>query len=197
MAPAGGQFEDTYEFPPFREYTQTVLNDNGERIALLDDLGAVVDEVSYDDGPPWPVTPDGLGPSLELIDPGEDNDDPRNWHASVAPTCGQTETSCHTAGFENSVSQTGLPPWIENVQHGDPQPGIDPIVVTATVQGASTVDFTSTGRNSPGSIGRRPPPRDRKSISRALRIWTSRRSAASESAISTTPFFESTPGGRG
>ena len=42
--------------------------EHGERLSLLDATPAVVDEVPFDDGPPWPVTPDGLGPSLELID---------------------------------------------------------------------------------------------------------------------------------
>jgi hypothetical protein len=133
VALAGGRFEQTYDFPPFREYTDSGLNDNGERLVLLDDLFAIVDEVEFDDGPPWPVTPDGLGPSLELIDPGQGNNDPRNWHASIAP-------AGHTAGAQNSVFDTVLPPWIEDVQAtADPQPDLDPIVITATV----TPDVTS------------------------------------------------------
>ena len=135
VALAGGRFEQTYGFPPFREYTLSGINDNGERLALLDDLFAVVDEVDFDDGPPWPVTPDGLGPSLELIDPDQDNDDPRNWHASIAP-------AGHTAGAQNSVFATALPPWIEDVQStADPQPDLDPIVITATVLGATSVEL--------------------------------------------------------
>ena len=135
VALAGGQFFDTYGIVPLGEYTLTVADDNGERIALKNAASVVVDEVTYDDGPPWPVTPDGLGPSLELIDASLDNDDPRNWHASV-------HASEHTAGAANSVAQVGLPPWISNVQHNDPQPDIDPVLVTAEIQAATTVDFT-------------------------------------------------------
>jgi hypothetical protein len=130
LGPAGGQTEATYGVAPFRTYDAlTALDDNGERLALLDATLAVVDEVTYDDGPPWPVTPDGLGPSLELIDALEDNATPRNWHASTAP-------AGHTAGAANSVASVGLPPWIASVQHSPdpPQPDLDPIVVTATVQ---------------------------------------------------------------
>ena len=90
--------------------------------------GQVVDEVEYSDLPPWPVTPDGLGPSLEVVDPTEDNASPRNWRASVDP-------DGHTAGGTNSVAAAGLPPWISDVSHTvDVQPS-DPIVITATVQG--------------------------------------------------------------
>ena len=63
----------------------------------------------FDDGGQWPVTPDGLGPSLELIDPDQDNTTPRNWHASVADG--------GTPGTLNSVDAAGLPPWIDGVQH--------------------------------------------------------------------------------
>ena len=28
--------------------------------------------VDYDDAAPWPLTPDGDGPSLELLDPSQD-----------------------------------------------------------------------------------------------------------------------------
>ena len=128
VAPAGGGFFDTYGEDPYREWDPlSALDDSGERLALLDDTTptpVVVDEVAFDDSPPWPVTPDGLGPSLELIDFTLDNDTPRNWHASTA-------AAGHTAGDPNDVASTGYPPWIENVQHpADPQP-MDPLVVTA------------------------------------------------------------------
>ncbi|NIM02119.1 MAG: hypothetical protein GTN89_15315, partial [Acidobacteria bacterium] len=54
------------------EYTFQ-LDDNGERVALIDNLMAVQDEVFFDDAGQWPVTPDGLGPSLEVIVPTLDN----------------------------------------------------------------------------------------------------------------------------
>ena len=41
-----------------------------------------VDSVWYDDGAPWPATPDGGGQSLERIDDGAYGDDVINWQAS-------------------------------------------------------------------------------------------------------------------
>ncbi|WP_323786925.1 lamin tail domain-containing protein [Psychroserpens sp.] len=41
-----------------------------------------IDTVIYDDGSPWPTTPDGTGPSLELIDVSSDNTLAASWAAS-------------------------------------------------------------------------------------------------------------------
>ncbi len=110
------------------------LSNSGERIQLLDAAGRVVDIVEYRDVWPWPVTPDGLGPSLEVIDPREDNNTARNWRASV-------DLSGHTAGRPNSVRAQGLPAWIEEVTHTvSPAPGA-PFRVTARILDAAFVDF--------------------------------------------------------
>ena len=45
---------------------------------------AMIDSVKYTDRDPWPTTTDGTGPSLELIDPAQDHNDPVNWAASTA-----------------------------------------------------------------------------------------------------------------
>lgn len=66
------------------------LDNGGERIRLmkpdLPDEGEVpyivVDEVSYDDEPPWPAEPDGDGPSLERIHLSIYGNDPTNWRKS-------------------------------------------------------------------------------------------------------------------
>lgn len=59
------------------------LQNDGERIRLVDSLGRVVDTVRYDDEPPWPTTPDGGGASLERISPYVTGDAPDNWTAST------------------------------------------------------------------------------------------------------------------
>ncbi|MHC4065619.1 MAG: lamin tail domain-containing protein, partial [Planctomycetota bacterium] len=128
------QFEATYGFAPYDEYPGRLANP-GESLRLWDAGATLVDEVVYDDAPPWPTTPDGLGPSLEVIDPIEDNNTPRNWRASTDP-------ASHTAGVVNSVDASGLPPWISDVQHGGEAVPNDPVTVTALVQDATTVDFT-------------------------------------------------------
>jgi hypothetical protein len=58
------------------------LNNGGEVIRLYASNTAFYDAVHYDDESPWPVEADGLGPTLELIDPSLENDYPENWRAS-------------------------------------------------------------------------------------------------------------------
>ena len=60
------------------------LSNGGETLTLKDATAAVIDSVTYTDRDPWPTTTDGTGPSLELIDPTLDNNDPVNWAASTA-----------------------------------------------------------------------------------------------------------------
>jgi hypothetical protein len=55
---------------------------NGELLRIYDEQGAMVDTVHYDDTAPWPLTPDGMGPTLELINPGLDNALAQSWAAS-------------------------------------------------------------------------------------------------------------------
>jgi len=55
------------------------LDDNGERLTLVDDVGTTVDTVRWRDQWPWPAAADGAGSSLELVNPTDDNDTPRNW----------------------------------------------------------------------------------------------------------------------
>lgn len=59
------------------------LGNGGDAVVLYDDDEEVVDIVEYDDGSPWPGSPDGEGPSLELINPGMDNNLPSSWDPSV------------------------------------------------------------------------------------------------------------------
>jgi len=126
-------FEAAYGFAPdFSGYSGKLAN-SGETLVLEDELGLIVDRVSYEDVHPWPTVADGLGFSLEVIDPAQDNDTPRNWAASV-------DAAGHTAGAVNSVAATGLPPWISQVQHGSADPST-PIGVSAFVEDATSVDL--------------------------------------------------------
>ena len=60
------------------------LSNGGERLALRDrNLGTVL-AVNYDDENGWPTAPDGLGYSLEILDPRGDPDAPANWRPSSA-----------------------------------------------------------------------------------------------------------------
>ena len=73
------------------------LSGGGELIRLFDSIGYLVDSVEYDDTDPWPVEPDGVGPTLELIDPYLDNSLAENWMASEgygSPGSVNTMNSC-------------------------------------------------------------------------------------------------------
>ena len=65
-----------------RQWIDGALNNTGESIILADALGTLIDSVAYRDNDPWPADPDGNGPSLELKDAQNDNNDGANWHAS-------------------------------------------------------------------------------------------------------------------
>ena len=64
------------------------LDNIGERLTLVDDLGTTIDTVRYDDKWPWPAAADGIGSSLELVNPNDENDHPRNWRGSTTATSG-------------------------------------------------------------------------------------------------------------
>ena len=58
------------------------LSNKGEPIRLRDANGSLLLEVAYNDEAGWPLSPDGRGDSLVLIDPEGDPNDPQNWRAS-------------------------------------------------------------------------------------------------------------------
>lgn len=55
----------------------------GESLRLFRPDGSLFDLVDYDDAAPWPTEPDGWGPTLALIYPLWDNNDPEAWAPSV------------------------------------------------------------------------------------------------------------------
>lgn len=63
-------------------YGTASLSNSGERIALVGPFGETLQDFTYDDNAPWPTSPDGSGPSLEIIDPLADPETPANWRAS-------------------------------------------------------------------------------------------------------------------
>ncbi len=127
-------FQSRYGFAPALTYSGQLSND-GETLTLRDGAAQIVDEVSYDDVPDWPTRVDGDGPSLELIDPAQPHDTPRNWAACIAG-------AGHTAGQPNSVAAVGLPPWISEVSYSRPIPAGSPLNVSARVDDASAASLT-------------------------------------------------------
>src|SRR5690606_13464480 len=78
-------------FPGLTPYTWTsgALSNGGETITLLDNMDNVLDQVTYDDVPPWPGFNDGTsgnGSSIVLCDPLSDNSLGTSWRASQDAT---------------------------------------------------------------------------------------------------------------
>lgn len=62
------------------------LSNNGEVVSIVNNLGVTVNSVTFDDVAPWPISPDGFGPTLELIDVMLDNTLASSWQ----PSCNLT-----------------------------------------------------------------------------------------------------------
>ena len=72
-------------FPEVDNYIGEIdfgLSNGGELIRLLDDNDGLVDFVNYDDADPWPTEADGIGNTLELLNPTLDNNISESWTAS-------------------------------------------------------------------------------------------------------------------
>ncbi len=59
------------------------LDNDGEIITLVNRSGDIMSRVHYGDEGSWPSRPDGLGPSLEILDPHAQPDLARNWSSSL------------------------------------------------------------------------------------------------------------------
>ena len=69
--------------PVAGEYGDDSLANGGERVRILDGLGGVICDFTYDDEDAWPQRPDRMGASLEVIDVAGFRGDPHNWRASA------------------------------------------------------------------------------------------------------------------
>src|SRR5262249_15392328 len=84
----------------------------GETLALIKQSSVsgpelIVDQVRYENGPPWPVAADGSGASLQLIDAAQDNSRSGNWSAEPG--------WAFASKSGNILSATNLLLWINGV----------------------------------------------------------------------------------
>jgi hypothetical protein len=76
----------TSRFPNVQNYIGKIgfgLEGSGEFIKLVNAGDEIIDSLTYDDHLPWPITADGQGATLELIDAVRDNSAADSWMASL------------------------------------------------------------------------------------------------------------------
>lgn len=132
VSPDASRSLSTYGIQTAGTYTGK-LDNGGERVSLSNNASTpvVVSTVVYDDVAPWPTSPDGNGPSLELKDPTLDNTLVASWAASIGGS---------TPGAVNSLVNLDTP-TISDVTSAA---GIDASVavpITANVDNAATVEL--------------------------------------------------------
>ena len=124
LAEDSAAFEQKYGKTPAGEYIGKLSN-GGERITIRDASGEQADEVDFGVGFPWPTSSNGEGPSMQLLNPGLDNDLGGSWR-SADPS----------PGVRNSVFSEKPPPQVRQVRHKPEQPlSGEPVTVKARVTG--------------------------------------------------------------
>ena len=68
-------------YAPFGQFTHCLSN-KSQKLVLADAFGNVIDMVEYTDHLPWPISADGYGSFLELVDLNSDNSLATNWKES-------------------------------------------------------------------------------------------------------------------
>jgi hypothetical protein len=103
----------------------TALSNGGEGLRLEAPGGVVIKDFSYDDEAPWPLTADGLGPSLVLIAPltNPDHGIASNWRASAAAGGNAgTDDALHFTGTSGDDDDgDGWSNFVEYALGPDPQ----------------------------------------------------------------------------
>lgn len=88
-------FRERYPEAPIYGQYEGKLSDKGETITLRRANGTIWWQVTYDDNYGWPLSADGAGDSLVLIDPAGDLNSAHNWRASTTlygtPGTGEAE----------------------------------------------------------------------------------------------------------
>ena len=96
------------------------LNNSGEMIEIHNADNEIVDQVTYSDSEPWPTSPDGQGPSLELISPDLDNSLAESWQASFVAD--------GTPGIINTIIPDAVPHTIYEIQFTENEDGSSDLV---------------------------------------------------------------------
>lgn len=157
ISPDASRFQALYGFAPDATYTGTLSN-GGELVQLVNGA-STIDALTYDDVAPWPTSPDGFGPSLELRGLLLDNTVAENW--------GPSNANLGTPRAVNSINGTGPLPKVTEVsatpQKPNPNQAVDikarlPLGAAATLKykvmfGAEQTVPLLDNASSPGGAG--------------------------------------------
>ena len=78
------------------------LSGGGELIRLYNNFDMLMDSLTYDDDDPWPSESDGYGPTLELINPLNDNGRYSNWSVSLGNGTPGEQNSNYLGSIKNT-----------------------------------------------------------------------------------------------
>lgn len=113
------------------------FGNGGDVVRLFDSNKNLYDIVAYRDGGDWPTSPDGNGPSLELLNPALDNSLPTSWDPS--------KVTGGTPGAKNSVYTENVQPTCKDGFRSIPLPtSADNVVVSVLAfdqEGLSKVEL--------------------------------------------------------
>jgi len=119
------------------------LSGGGELIRLFDNNSVLKDFVEYDDEAPWPIEPDGNGPTLELINPNLDNALASSWAASLPPNAAHG-----TPGEQNSTYIMGIDDYSTSTVSISPNPltSTSEIIITNVTSPVKLAIYDLLGR---------------------------------------------------
>jgi hypothetical protein len=127
IAQDSAAFQAKFGSAAFGQFTGSLSN-GGDTLRLTDAALNTIDQVEYGAGFPWPTVGDalganGTGPSIQLINPGMDNDLGGDWRSALP-----------TPGRQNSVFASNAAPAIRQVVNGPTSPTSgQPVTITAKV----------------------------------------------------------------
>ena len=87
------------------------LSSDGDEIVLRDSGGVKIDGMQYGITAPWPVPPNGDGPTLELVNPNLDNDLGGHWRASTTTPAAVSYLTFSSTGwrYRKGTSEASAP----------------------------------------------------------------------------------------
>lgn len=138
----------------------TNLANSGERVAIGGASG-VIRDFRYDDTAPWPLLPDGFGPSLVLLAPNSNLDHSlsESWAASTAPlgSPGEGDGGTTFSGDPNAdIDNDGLSAFAEyafGTSDTDPAAGKGIVTTSVDDDGLFTVSFPKNSNATDAQIG--------------------------------------------